>query len=124
MTSMNPEILCFVGRLPRRRSTRYVRPAICEVLAEHSYLTWRFADDMPSGSDGIVRPYGIRGYLETGFCDVFGAPSAGSVCVICLSFPSFGYCYCVDSAAFDQQWASWTYGTSGRLPGAGSTVHE
>lgn len=46
-------MLCFVGRLPTRRSTRYLRKVIREELAEHAFLGWRFADDFSPGPEAF-----------------------------------------------------------------------
>lgn len=52
---MRTEILCFVGRLPKRLVTRYLRSTIREALTEHGFLTCQFADDLPSSPDSFER---------------------------------------------------------------------
>lgn len=50
---MKSEILCFVGRCPKRQITSYLRSTIREALAEYGFLTWQFADDLPTVPDAF-----------------------------------------------------------------------
>lgn len=52
---MSTEILCLVGRLPKRQITRYLRSTIREALADYGFLTWQFADDLPTAPDAFDR---------------------------------------------------------------------
>lgn len=41
---LNSEILCFVGRLPKRKISRFLRSTIGEALVQYGFLTVQFAD--------------------------------------------------------------------------------
>ena len=93
---MSTEILCFVGRLPKRQATRYLRSSIREALAEYGFLTWQFADDLSTAPDTFERlcslidraafcifeVSGVR--MSNAFLEVGYALGQGKHCVLLL----------------------------------------